>query len=54
MPTIIKKGNSADTVRKKVEQYQKKRKKEIKKLCGTISLSEDPLALQKKWRDEWE
>ena len=24
------------------------------KFCGVIQLKEDPLALQKKWRDEWE
>lgn len=54
MPTIIKKGNSPNTVRKKVEKYQKsKRKSEIEKLCGSISLPEDPLTLQRKWRDEW-
>ena len=25
-----------------------------KKYCGVISLKEDPLELQKKWRNEWQ
>lgn len=24
------------------------------KYCGVIKLKEDPLTMQKKWRDEWE
>ncbi len=45
---------------KKLEQvYQKRvnRKKKVfnaLKYCGVIKLKEDPLALQKKWRNEWE
>lgn len=55
MPTTIKKGTSPGTVRKKMNKYTKEKgKRELIKLCGSISLSEDPLKLQKEWRDEWE
>lgn len=55
MPTTIKQGTSPATVRKKVNRYIKdKKKRDLKKLCGSISLSYDPLVLQKKWRNEWE
>ena len=27
---------------------------DLKKYCGSISLQEDPMELQKKMRDEWE
>lgn len=27
---------------------------DARKYCGVIKLKEDPIALQKKWRDEWE
>ncbi len=55
MVTIIKKGTS----REKIRQALKKRTVKIKspdllKYCGSISLPEDPLLLQKKWRNEWE
>jgi len=55
MVTIIKKGTS----REKIQLALKKRTVKIKspdlnKYCGSISLKEDPLKLQKKWRNEWE
>ena len=55
MVTIIKKGTS----REKIIDTLKKRKVKIKgpdlaKYCGSISLKEDPLEMQKKWRNEWE
>ena len=55
MVTIIKKGTS----REKIKIALKKRSIKIKgpdllKYCGSISLKEDPLEMQKKWRDEWE
>ncbi|SHJ83389.1 hypothetical protein SAMN05444280_13328 [Tangfeifania diversioriginum] len=55
MVTTIKKGTS----RKKIIDVLKKRKTktkglDLKKYCGSISLEEDPLEMQKKWRNEWE
>ena len=55
MVITIKKG----TTRKKILTVLKKRKAktkvlDLKKYCGSITLKEDPLDMQKKWRDEWE
>jgi hypothetical protein len=55
MVTTIKKG----TTREKIIDVLKKRKVktkglDLKKYCGSISLEEDPLEMQKKWRNEWE
>jgi hypothetical protein len=55
MVTTIKKG----TPREKIMDVLKKRKAKIKgpdlkRYCGSISLKEDPLEMQKKWRNEWE
>jgi hypothetical protein len=56
MVTIIKKGTSKDNIKSLLEKRQKtKRPKKIdvKKYCGILNLKEDPVMLQKKWRDEW-
>ena len=55
MVTTIEKGTS----REKIKMALKKRSVKINrpdfaKYCGSISLKEDPLEMQKKWRDEWE
>ena len=55
MVTTIKKGTS----REKILTALKKRpvhikSLDLKKYCGSITLTEDPLELQKKWRNEWE
>jgi len=55
MVTTIKKG----TPKNKVDDIFARRKKtvtrkiNIKKYCGVIKLKEDPLELQRKWRNEW-
>jgi hypothetical protein len=55
MVTIIKKGTSREKIRKALKQRQVKVKSpDLKKYCGSISLFEDPVELQKKWRNEWE
>jgi hypothetical protein len=53
MVTTIKKGTS----REKIIDVLKKRKTktngpDLKKYCGSISLKEDPLEMQKRWRNE--
>jgi len=54
MVIVIKKGSSAETVLGKYEEMKKDRKrKNLKKLCGTVKITQDPLKLQKVWRDEW-
>jgi hypothetical protein len=27
---------------------------DLKKYCGSITLKQDPIEMQKSWRDEWE
>ena len=56
MVTVIKKGAARQTIKSLLKQGARKktRKKiDLEKYCGTIKLTEDPLLLQKKWRDDW-
>jgi predicted transcriptional regulator len=54
MVTTIKKGTSRERI---IETLKKRKVKtqvpDLIKYCGSISLSEDPLKMQKKWRNEW-
>jgi hypothetical protein len=49
-----------DTAIKKIEKNSLKNNNKAKqsfdadKFCGVMQLKEDPLSLQKKWRNEWE
>jgi len=55
MVTTIKKGTSRAKIFKALKNRPVKIKSpDLKKYCGCISLKEDPLEMQKKWRDEWE
>ena len=55
MITTIKKGTSTEKIRLALNKRQIKTKSpDLKKYCGSISLPEDPLEMQKKMRDEWE
>ena len=55
MVTTIKKGTSREKIRLALKKRTVKIKSpDLEKYCGSISLSEDPLELQKKWRNEWE
>jgi hypothetical protein len=55
MVTIIKKGTSREKIRLALKKRLVKIKgPDLKKYCGLVSLQEDPLEMQKKWRDEWE
>jgi hypothetical protein len=54
MVTTIKKGTSREKILKALKHRKVKTKSpDLKKYCGSISLPEDPMELQKKWRDEW-
>ena len=54
MTTVIKKGSSAEIVLKKYAEITKaKKRKELRALCGALSLKQDPLKLQNEWRDDW-
>jgi hypothetical protein len=54
MILVLKKGAS----KKEMDELSKKltvsKGVDTKKYCGVIKLKEDPLAIQKKMRDEWE
>ncbi len=55
MLTIIKKGTSREKIRLALKKRLVKIKgPDLKKYCGLLSLQEDPLEMQKKWRNEWE
>jgi len=55
MVTIIKKGTSREKIKIALKKRSIKTKgPDLLKYYGSISLKEDPLEMQKKWRDEWE
>ena len=55
MVTIIKKGTSKEKILIALKKRPVNIKgPDLKKYCGSISLQEDPMELQKKMRDEWE
>jgi hypothetical protein len=55
MVTTIKRGTSREKILLALKKRPVKIKSpDLKKYCGSISLNEDPMELQKKWRDEWE
>jgi hypothetical protein len=55
MVITIKKGTSSDKIKIALKNRPIKTKgPDLKKYCGSITLKEDPLEMQKKWRDEWE
>jgi hypothetical protein len=55
MVTIIKKGSSRDIIYRQFSKRNKNRKYiDIRKYCGILLINEDPMKLQKEWRNEWE
>ena len=55
MVTIIRKGLSREKIRLALKKRMVKIKgPDLKKYCGCLTLSDDPLTLQKLWRNEWE
>ena len=60
MTVIIKRTDSQDTIRKKLEKLHKnnpaEKEKSFKQLCGSLKgvFKEDAVELQRKWRNEWE
>ncbi len=60
MTIVIKKTDSKDTIRKKLERLQKhsviKKERIFKELCGSLKgvFKEDAVKLQRKWRNEWQ
>lgn len=56
MVTIIKKGDSKAHIKKALQKIEESSNQglDAKKYCGILKLEEDPLAIQKKMRDEWQ
>jgi hypothetical protein len=57
MVLVLKKGatkKEMDLINEKLENGAHHRKLDAKKYCGVIKLTEDPLAIQKMLRNEWE
>lgn len=53
----IKKDDTPEEVDKKLKKLSNKteedKKKRLDKLFGSLKLEEDPVTLQRRWRDEW-
>ncbi|MDD2286848.1 MAG: hypothetical protein PHQ11_15785 [Paludibacter sp.] len=52
----IKKGTERDQIKailEKLRMQRSIRKRDLSKYCGVLSLKQDPMELQNKWRDEW-
>ena len=54
MVLVLKKGASKKEMDNISAKIQVVKGVNTKKHCGTIKLKEDPLAIQKQMRDEWE
>jgi len=57
MVTIIRKGATKEKIQSLLEKGKKDNARkgiDLHKYCGVLKLKEDPLILQKKWRNEWE
>jgi hypothetical protein len=44
---------TADETQRHAREARKHLKYDFNKLCGTLVLSEDPLSIQKRLREEW-
>lgn len=57
MVVVIKRGDSPEKIKKELDKIYKKQREERKKLfesfVGVIQLDEDPVVMQRRWRDEW-
>jgi hypothetical protein len=54
MVLVLKKGASKKEMDDIAAKLHVSKGVNTKKYCGVIKLKEDPLAIQKKMRDEWE
>ncbi|QKJ31745.1 hypothetical protein HQ865_18885 [Mucilaginibacter mali] len=53
----IKKGDSPEKIDKELKKILDKaaaeKKQHLEKFFGILKLDEDPVTLQRRWRDEW-
>ncbi len=54
MVTIIKKGLDKQNIQKLLANLKTKKGLNAFKFCGVVKLANDPLAIQKSLRNEWE
>lgn len=54
MVLVLKQGASKKDMESLSAKIKKTKGVDTKKYCGVIKLSEDPLEIQKKMRNEWE
>lgn len=58
MVIVVKRGTSRKRIKELMRKLMSSRARparpDIFKHCGVLKLKEDPLVLQKRWRDEWE
>jgi hypothetical protein len=56
MVTVIKRGSTKKEIREKIKRLKQEKLNtiDLKKYCGTIKLKENPLKLQKQWRNDWD
>ena len=57
MVVVVQKGESSKKVEKQLQkifdEMAEERKKRFEKYIGVIQLQEDPVTMQRRWRDEW-
>lgn len=54
MTILIKKSDSLKKIKEELKKLPKAKKFDAFSFVGKITLSEDPLVIQKKMRDEWD
>ena len=54
MTLIITSDMTPEDIHRHAREMRKNLKYDFKNLCGTISMSENPLIIQKNMRNEWE
>ena len=54
MTTVIKKGTDKKLSKELLQKALAIKGVDTHKHCGVIKLKEDPMAIQKRMRDEWE
>jgi hypothetical protein len=51
--TLITPDMTPEDIHRHAREMRKNLKYDFKKLCGTLTLTQDPVAIQKQMRDEW-
>jgi hypothetical protein len=54
MVTILKKGSDGKEVEKSLSRLKNKKSFDSQKYCGVLKIKKDPLAIQKRIRNDWE